>query len=268
MSHAAQYPIRPERAAAKISGGTTSKSEAPGVSEMRRKELANLLDVPIKRIHVIPNGLDIAHLLRLDDQTQTIVNKLDLMDAAPLMLLPVRITPRKNIELALRVLAYLRADFPHSALVVTGPLGPHNPANMEYFAILRALRNELGLGSSVHFLAELSEEYLPDVVIADLYQLADGLFLPSREEGFGIPLLEAGLVGIPIFCADIPPLRELGDPYITLFSLDSDPCDIAREIAAYFDMTPIFKFRQRVRWTYTWQRIYDQLIEPLLQNVW
>ena len=67
----------------------------------------------------------------------------------------------------------------------------------------------MGLEASVYYLAELVEGYLPDAVIADFYRLADALLMPSREEGFGIPVLEAGLSRLPIFCADIPPLREL-----------------------------------------------------------
>ena len=135
---------------------------------------------------------------------------MDLLAASPLLLLQVRITERKNIELAIQTLAVLRSQFPAAKLVVTGPLGPHNPANTAYFQKLTALRSGLDLESAVVFLVEHSSEYLPDAVIADFYRLADALFLPSREEGFGIPLLEAGLAGLPVFCADIPALRELG----------------------------------------------------------
>ena len=39
------------------------------VSELRRKELAQLLGVPEERIRVIPNGLDSARFLKLDAWT-------------------------------------------------------------------------------------------------------------------------------------------------------------------------------------------------------
>lgn len=236
------------------------------ISETRRHELADLLGVPPTRIHVIPNGVDAAQFLRLEAQTQALADQLELMDAAPLLLLPVRLTPRKNIELALHVLAQARARFPQAALVVTGPMGPHNPANVEYFARLRALRGELGLQGAAHFLAELSDEYLPDAVIADFYQLADGLFFPSREEGFGIPVLEAGLAGLPVFCADIPPLRELGEGCAVFFSPDANPAEVAAQVTAHYAADPLFKLRRRVRAHYTWKRIYADLIDPLLHN--
>ncbi len=177
------------------------------VSHLRRQELAELTGLNPSAIHVVPNGLDLGSFLKLESLTQRLIQDLGLLTAAPLLLLPVRITPRKNIELALRILSCLLADFPQAVLVVTGPLGPHNPANQRYFERLRALRQELRLEGKAHFLAEVAPGFLPFSVVADFYRLADALLLPSLEEGFGIPVLEAGLAGLPVFCSDIPPLR-------------------------------------------------------------
>src|SRR5207247_941962 len=136
-------------------------------------------------------------------------------------------TPRKNIELALYVLAELKKGFPKAALVVTGPLGPHNAANENYLHKLFDLRKQLGLQASAHFLAELVEAFLPDEIIADFYRLSDALFFPSREEGFGIPLIEAAFSHLPAFCADIPSLRELGLADTVFFSPDGEPAKVA-----------------------------------------
>jgi glycosyltransferase involved in cell wall biosynthesis len=176
----------------------------------------------------------------------------------------VRITPRKNIELALSVCERLINNFPDAKLVVTGPLGPHNPANVKYFDKLDVLRKVLKLEQVVHFLADLTAEYISDEVISDFYHLADALFLPSREEGFGIPILEAGLAGLPIFCSDIPPLRSLGGSYVTYFSPDAHPSGIAEIIAKELSSSPVFRMRAEVRRQYTWERIYTQKIAPLL----
>ena len=233
------------------------------VSARRRQELCALLGVPPERVHVVPNGLDLKRFLKLEDRSMDLVARLDLLSAAPLLLLPVRITPRKNIELALHVLAALKARFPQAALVVTGPLGPHNPANVSYYNKLLLLRHELGLDASAHFLAELSSEFLPDSVIADFYRLADALILPSREEGFGIPILEAAVAGLPIFCADIPSLRELASEQATYFDPDADPAEIASAMNRWLT-SPVFELRVRVRSGYSWGRLYRQHIEPLL----
>ncbi len=234
------------------------------ISEMRQQELAELMRINEEEIAVIPNGVDAAAFHKLDAQTQEYVKNLDLLNASPLFLLPVRITPRKNIELALRVCASLLQHFPDTKLVITGPLGPHNPSNVTYFEMLDALRRELRLDGVVHFLAELTEEYLPDTVISDFYHLADALFLPSREEGFGIPILEAGLASLPIFCSDIPPLRSLGGTKVTYFSPDAEPLELANRIANHLSLNSVFRMRADVRRRYTWERIYTREIEPFL----
>ena len=182
------------------------------------------------------------------------------------MLLPVRITPRKNIELAIRALAELRSDFPDARLVVTGPQGAHNPANAAYFELLTNLRAELDLNDAVIFLAEQSEEYLPDAVIADFYQLADILILPSREEGFGIPILEAGLAGLPIFCADIPPLHAIGEENVTYFSPDTSPKELALCITSQLNQDKVFALRRRIKQEFTWDQIFSERIQPLLSG--
>jgi glycosyltransferase involved in cell wall biosynthesis len=236
------------------------------ISDFRRAELAALFQIPASDIHVVPNGVDQSAFLKLERQTQEFVERLHLDKATPLLILPVRITPRKNIELALRVMAELRRTFPGAALVVTGPLGPHNPANRSYFNKLVALRSELGLQNAAHFLAEHSDGPVPDAVISDLYRLADALLLPSREEGFGIPVLEAGLVGIPVFCADIPPLRELGAEYVDYFPPEGAPEEIAHLIERRLEEDRVFLLRQRVHSHYLWEPVYRRYIAPLLEK--
>lgn len=235
------------------------------VSELRRQELAELTGMPPQRIRVVPNGLDIPRFLKLEQQTVRFIEQLDLLSVEPLLLLPVRITPRKNIELALGVLAALRAEYPRAMLVVTGPLGPHNPANVNYYNKLLSLRRELNLENAAVFLAEFSAEFLPDEVIADFYRLADCLLMPSREEGFGIPILEAGLSGLPVFCTDIPPLRELGGSEAVYFSPDDNPADIARKMALSISQNPVLRMRARVRRAFSWEKIYTNDIAPILE---
>ena len=234
------------------------------VSQQRRSELASLLGVPPERIEVVPNGVDARQFLKLEDQTAELNARLGLDRAAPLLLLPVRITPRKNIELALHMLARLRRAYPEARLVVTGPLGPHNPQNRDYLERLRNLRRELGLEEAAVFLAEVVRETIPDAVMADLYKLADLLFLPSREEGFGIPVLEAGLAGIPVFCSDIETLRALAGDQGYYFSTQADPDEVAGQIAGVLQADRTYALHRRVLRDYSWERIYESRIAPLL----
>jgi glycosyltransferase involved in cell wall biosynthesis len=236
------------------------------VSEPRRNELAQLINVNNERIHIVPNGVDAGRFWKLDEETEMICRQFDLLAADPLILIPVRITPRKNIELALKVLANLRKHFKNAKLLVTGPLGPHNPANVQYFEHLVSLRRGLQIEEAAYFLAESAHQTLKDEIIADLYRIADLLFYPSKEEGFGIPILEAGLAGIPIFCANIASLRELGGSQANYFDLDKEPVEVADLMINSLESNPLFALRKRVLRDYTWEKIYTNHIIPLFAN--
>ncbi|RKT85426.1 Glycosyltransferase involved in cell wall bisynthesis [Saccharopolyspora antimicrobica] len=51
--------------------------------------------------------------------------------------------------------------------------------------------------------------YLPEDDLRRLVAGASALVLPSRDEGFGLPALEALACGTPVVCSDIPALREV-----------------------------------------------------------
>ncbi|MEW5720483.1 MAG: glycosyltransferase family 4 protein, partial [Chloroflexota bacterium] len=73
------------------------------VSEARRKELAELLKIPETEFSVVPPGLDVSEFLGVTPTMAQWTRELHLRDAAPLLLLPARVTRRKNIELAIEI---------------------------------------------------------------------------------------------------------------------------------------------------------------------
>jgi glycosyltransferase involved in cell wall biosynthesis len=237
------------------------------VSELRRSELAELINISKDSIHVIPNGVDLHSFYKFEGRTTQLVEQLDLVNADPLFLLPVRLTPRKNIEYALHILAELRKQYPNAMLLVTGPEGPHNATNIIYKENLLKLRDALKLQGAAHFLAETTSEFLPDAIIADFYRLADALLFPSLEEGFGIPIIEAAFSHIPVFCTDIPVLRELGEDDISYFSLDESPDYAAKQIIKRLESETTSRWSRRAKHAYTWEQTYSLHIAPLIQEV-
>jgi len=234
------------------------------VSHARQAELAALYGRQAAEISIVPGGVDPELFFKWHPFTGELVDRYGLLSAATLFLLPARLTPRKNVELALRILAAFREQTGRDArLIVTGPPGPHNPANTAYLASLMALRQELGLAASAHFLFEINPA-VPDAVLADLYLLADALLFPSTQEGFGIPMLEAGLARLPVFCSDIPPLRETGDGAAHFFDPGGDPAEIAAGMARVLDGDPAFRLRHRVLPAFTWSQIVERQVLPLL----
>ncbi len=234
------------------------------VSQARQKELAELLGLAETEIAVVPPGVDEYEFLGASPTARQWAEKLGLLDGAPLLLLPARVTRRKNIELAIEITAALHTQGLAARLVVMGPLGPHNPANRVYLDELFALRHERGIEKSIVFLNEYGE--VDDTLRRDLYLLADAVLFTSAREGFGIPILEAGLARLPVFCSDIPPFRESAGPYANYFALDEAPAAIARRMADWFEHDASYQLKQRVRHDYSWQRIFIEHIEPLLKE--
>jgi glycosyltransferase involved in cell wall biosynthesis len=236
------------------------------VSEFRRQQLSKLTGIAQTSIRVITNGVDLNSFFKFEPLTIQLIERLNLIQADPLFLLPVRLTPRKNIELALRIMVELQNEFPEAVLLVTGPEGPHNPGNAAYKRKLLDLRKEWGLEDRVVFLVEVSQDFIPDNVIIDFYRLADAIILPSREEGFGIPLIEAAFSSIPVFCAKIPALRELGGQDVSYFNLDANPSAIARDIISRLKSEATSRWSRRAKHAYTWDSIYITQIAPLLEQ--
>ncbi|MBC8164006.1 MAG: glycosyltransferase family 4 protein [Roseiflexaceae bacterium] len=242
------------------------------VSRDRQAMLAGLLGVDETAIDVVTPGVDLAAFLKLEPETTELVQRLDLLLADPLLLLPARITRRKNIELAVAIVGGLRAQRLQPKLVVTGPPGPHNPTNAAYLAQLQALRDATGDPGSVVFLYETFTDTagrprpVGDAMIADLFRLADGLLFPSRYEGFGIPVLEAGLAGLPIFASNIAPFRETAGGAALLFDLDAPPLETAARIAQFLRNDQRTTLRRRVRLDYTWDAVYRREIVGMVES--
>jgi len=240
------------------------------VSSAQRARLAELYMVPPETIQVIPPGIDPARSGRWTPQVRDLAHRLDLERADLLLLLPARITRRKNIEFALEVLAALRRESRQDVrLLVTGPPGPHNPGNQAYLEHLLQLRQSQGLERSAHFLhVDLPEPLrdLSDDTLASLYLLCDALFFPSREEGFGIPLLEAAHARLPCFCSDIPALREAGGTHARYFSLNESPERVAALLHESMAAEKHFLQRRLVLQGHTWERLVAERLLPLLEG--
>jgi glycosyltransferase involved in cell wall biosynthesis len=237
------------------------------VSEARKQEMVKLTGIDEEMVKVIPAGINQKTLLGLSDEFYQMLTHHHLISAEPLILMPIRVTRRKNLEMALHITAHIKSKFPGVKTVVTGPTGAHNPANEQYLRELLELRNLLDLDNQVIFLAEFYPNGIPEEWIGSFYRLADVLLLTSKEEGFGIPVVEAGLSRLLIFLSDIAPLRALAEGYATLFSLKDSPQDVATKIVERLKADPYYSLRAKVKREYTWEAIYTHQIAPLIREV-
>ncbi len=239
------------------------------VSQERRKILSEILDIPEEKIKVIYNGFDPALILGIHDETSKLINHLKLNDPDLIVLMPVRITKAKNVEFAMEIASNLRSKGLNPQFVMTGPPDPHDQDNMAYFEELKNKRRSLDIETEFLFLYEenpnTDKPYILDMdIVADLYRVCDTVLMTSHHEGFGMPIIEAGYSGKPIFSTKIPAAEEIGREEIQRFSLDDGPEEIAEEIFKWASSDPVHLMRVRTRQNFTWQKIFHKDIQSLL----
>lgn len=178
------------------------------VSGRTADDLHRLLHVPREKIVVIPLGVDAAFSAAVDEQAVAALReKYDL--AVPVVLAVGTIEPRKNYEGLIAAFASARedSDGPRT-LVIAGRKG------WLYDGVFAAVE-KWGLTEQVRFL-----DYIPDGELAVLYHAADVLAMPSRYEGFGIPVLEAMASGTPVVCSDGGSLPEVAGDAAVIVPVD------------------------------------------------
>ncbi|MCK4648582.1 glycosyltransferase family 4 protein [bacterium] len=233
------------------------------ISGQRQRQLSHLFQINPKKITVVPDGLDHRSFLDLNEDALRIFKKFDLFNQDLVMLLPTRMVKRKNLELAIRITKELNKKLV-STLIITGPPDPHNIDSMRYYYLLKDLRNKSRMKRKVIFLYE-ERIKVGYSMLRSLYLLCDMLLFPSTQEGFGIPLLESGLVNLPVACANIPALKEVGEKDVHYLDLKKSPGELASGIIKYYRRQPTIPMFKKVLRDYTWESIFVQRIEPLLK---
>ena len=229
------------------------------VSPLRARQFAEATGMPAGRCAVIPNGIDSARVLGLPENVAEFARRHDLLDGRMVLLHPTRLVRRKNAELSIKVAReFAKRDRPATVLL-TAADDPHNATS---HTLAEKLRHECAPESGVIFAGD--HFAIGDAELAGLYRVADGLLFPSRSEGFGLPLLEAALHRLPVFCSDIEPLRGLLHEGAVCFSPDAEPARVAALIEGTLAASPAFRERRRVLREYSWSAIYRQHIEVLI----
>jgi glycosyltransferase involved in cell wall biosynthesis len=167
--------------------------------------------------------------------------------------------PHKNLVRLLEALARI-PPARRPILVVPGYPTPHEEE-------LRVRAASLGVAADVVF-----PPWVDAAELEGLYALAAAVVFPSLYEGFGLPVLEAMLRGVPVACSDRSSLPEVAGDAALLF----DPGDVAAIAEAIERLLGDAALAQRLRESgreraaqFSWERTaaltadsYRRALEP------
>ena len=145
------------------------------------------------KIKIIHNGLP--ELSAIDDDKKTCRRHFGLPAEGICVGTLGRLHFQKNIEFLIE----LAATTKHQHFVIAGE-GPDEHQ-------LREQVEKLSLSNRVHFTGKLENKD-----VSRFYRAIDVFAMPSRYEGFGLTLVEAMSMGLPVLCSNLESLREVGGP--------------------------------------------------------
>ena len=246
-----EWPSFAERLAYRFSLRETLKrvDTAITVSDTMKAEI--LAFQPDARVSVIYNGIDLKHFAASTEQEEQFVrSKFGLPDN--FLLAVGHFEPRKNYLRLIDAVALLRDRGHRYNLVVVGNDSGDRRLVEERIA-------STGLGAQVTLLSNLS-----DLEVRYMYKLCGLFVFPSSYEGFGIPILEAMAMGVPMVLSDISVFREITQDAGVYFPHDSKDAmaqAIETTLASQERMDALVTYGQRRVQDFSFDRLSAQLVE-------
>jgi len=154
-------------------------------------------DLPIRRVDVVPNGVDLEAFRPADDWPND----------GGYILFVGRLVPQKGVTFLLQALSVVLQRCPDTRLIVAG--------DGELDLFLKRIARHLGIPHRVTF---VDWKTGPDLV--ELYQQAKLVVVPSCYEPFGIVALEAMACGRPVIASRTGGLVEIVDDGVNGFLVE------------------------------------------------
>lgn len=205
-------------------------------------ELGQYFDVPLDKVTLIPNGVDIAPFRACSEERIQELRARYAPNGEKLLFFIGRITPEKGVQVLLRALPPLRWKYPDLRLLVAG----RNSEQMQ------PLVDELQIAEAVELLGFIDGE-----TRNCLYRAVDAAVFPSLYEPFGIVALEAMAAGCNVIASNVGGLGEVVDHRRTgLTSVAGDPDSIVWAVDQLFS-DPVQAQAMRARGLQEVMRSYD-----------
>jgi glycosyltransferase involved in cell wall biosynthesis len=173
-------------------------------SEATKRDVVALTGFPEDGVSVIYPGVPL-HFSRATPMQQSAVRDQLGLQGSPIVLFVGEVAARKNVRVLVEAFAAARPTVPDSHLVLVGSAGVGAADVVGHI-------ERTGLGSCVTWLGHVAQ-----TVVDALVATAAVLVLPSVDEGFGFPALEAMSAATPVIVSDSGSLPEVvGDAGIVV----------------------------------------------------
>lgn len=187
------------------------------MSSWGKRDLVQQYGLPCEKVFVVPWGpVTTAYPRPSNTDLKAAGDKFRLL--SEFVFYPAVTWQHKNHLALISALAILRDKYHLPVqLICSGQIDG-------YYSTIRQHIRELGLSEQVQFLG-----FVSPLELQCLYQLCRCVILPTKFEGFGMPLMEAFLAGAPAACSNVTCLPELAGDAALLFDPDR-PSEIAETI--------------------------------------
>lgn len=226
------------------------------VSRFSKRDIISKVGVPGDKIRVIPNGLREPNP---EDGSveQELRRRYDIDDS--FILNVGGIHERKNILRLIRAFSELVRKHNYAGkLLITGAVSGA-PYQRKMKRVCDAVIDRTGMEERIVFTG-----FLPEVELDSLFRMAEFLIYPSLYEGFGIPVLEAMKLELPVITSSLTAMPEVasGSAYLV------DPYSIDELTHAMNTLLNdkrlreelIEKGRERVK-DFTWENTSEKYLE-------
>ncbi|MCL5256391.1 MAG: glycosyltransferase family 4 protein [Chloroflexi bacterium] len=152
--------------------------------------LLRLMGVPAPRISVVPLWIDTNYIESISGSPEAQLSR-------PAILFVGQLKYRKGFDILAKAMPFVVREHPNASFVFVGHNTRNEPA-------LRGICQMNGTEQNLRIAGRVSEEEK-----IRLFRECDAYALPTRYEGFGLPLLEAMAAGCPVISSKIPVVDEI-----------------------------------------------------------
>jgi glycosyltransferase involved in cell wall biosynthesis len=219
------------------------------ISESAKHEIAEDFRIPLEHIDVIPLGPGTNGAV--EPTSETDLRARLRLGSGPLILAVSAFLAHKNVERLVEAMPAIRARVPDAMLVLPGNWTPLQDE-------VRDRAEALGVDGAVAF-----PGWVDAADLEGLYGTAACLVLPSRREGFGLPVLEAMRRGVPVACSRSSAVPEVAGDAAVFFDPESTD-EIAEAVTAILANPGLAadlaeKGRKRAA-LFTWRRAAEETL--------